>query len=432
MSGPLSGLKVVDFSRVLAGPHCAETLLNLGADVIKIEPPRGDLSRLAFPRIGEISGYYAQQNAGKRNVSVDLNVPGARDIVLKLCQDADIIVENFRPGTLQSFGVDYERIREINPAVVYASISGYGQHGPWRGRMAYAPTVQAETGITTNTARHFDRNLDATKSDSLSHADVYSGLHGVIAILAALHERQNTGIGQYIDIAMAAVMVSINERAHVDLSDVELGAERPVLGAADSAFFVGPNGESFVSPMSLVGSMSFPFYLAAMRRPDLVNDPRFRTPELRLQNLEALHAIIQKWIWTFENMASLDAQLDEAKIATGQLRELRELADSDWAEHWDATYEVPDRSGGTIEIPGLPWHFSRTAPDIAHRMPALQGEHNTAVLRELGYSDDEIRGFASSGVLVEPSAPASFSWPPEVDTALAEERGTSVPVASND
>jgi crotonobetainyl-CoA:carnitine CoA-transferase CaiB-like acyl-CoA transferase len=282
---PLEGIRVVDFSRVLAGPHCAKTLLDLGAEVIKLEPPGGDLSRKAFPSQGQVSGYYAQQNAGKRNVSIDLNVPGAREAALRLCDTADVIVENFRPGALASFGLGYESVSADNPGVVYASISGYGQHGAWRSRMAYAPTVQAETGITANTADHFERT-GTFRSDSLSHADVYSGLHAAIAILACLTERARTGRGQYIDVAMAAVMLSINERVHVDLSDAELGAERPILGATDGPFFTGPHGERFASPMSLVGSMSFPFYLAAMRRPDLGRDPRFRTPERRLRNLD--------------------------------------------------------------------------------------------------------------------------------------------------
>jgi crotonobetainyl-CoA:carnitine CoA-transferase CaiB-like acyl-CoA transferase len=228
-------------------------------------------------------------------------------VVAKLCDDADVIVENFRPGALAAFGLDYETVSVTNPRVVYASIRGYGQHGPFRSRMAYAPTVQAETGITANTMEHFGQT-GSMRSDALSHADVYSGLHAAIAILAALVSRERTGVGQYIDVAMAAVMVSVNERVHVDLSDEDLGDERPILGATDGPFFQGPNGERFASPMSLVGSMSFPFYLAAMRRPDLADDPRFLTPELRLRNLGALHQIVQDWIGTFSDMESLDAR----------------------------------------------------------------------------------------------------------------------------
>jgi crotonobetainyl-CoA:carnitine CoA-transferase CaiB-like acyl-CoA transferase len=414
---PLTGIRVVDFSRVLAGPHCAQNLLDLGADVIKIEPPSGDMARRAFPRIGEISGYYAQQNAGKRNISIDLNVEGAREIALRLCDEADIIVENFRPGTLAAFGLGYDDVAARNPDVVYASISGYGQHGSWRARAAYAPTVQAETGITQMSNAHWGAPADRPRSDSLSHADVYSGLHAAIAILAALNERSVTGRGQYIDVAMASVMLAINERVHVDLSDAELGDEPPILGATDCVFFIGPDGKRFISPVSLVSSFSFPFYLAAMRRPDIAADPRFATPQDRRRNLEALQEIVQRWMWTFTDVASLDAQLDEAKIPIGALRDISEFAETDWATHWGATRTVPDGAGGHITVPGRPWHFSgNTKPNGGadatetvdtgpepDRQPARQGEHNEQVLRELGYSDDEISNFASRGVLVHNS-----------------------------
>ena len=413
---PLDGIRVVDFSRVLAGPHCAKTLLDLGAEVIKLEPPSGDLSRRAFPGRGGISGYYSQQNAGKRNVSIDLNVPGARDIALRLCDTADVIVENFRPGALAAFGLDYESVAARNPGVVYASISGYGQHGPWRSRMAYAPTIQAETGLTATTADHFGRT-DQLRSDSLSHADVYSGLHAAIAVLACLTERERTGRGQYIDVAMAAVMLSINERVHADLSDEELGDERPILGATDGPFFTGPHGERFASPMSLVGSMSFPFYLAAMRRPDLGRDPRFLTPQLRLRNLEALHRIVQEWIWTFGDMEALDAQLDEAKIATGRVRSTREFADSDWAREWNAVRTVSDRSGGQITIPGRPWHFADQVAADQGQLAARQGEHNAQVLNELGFSAAEIAAFQASGALVQPGRNGAVGPPPDPDLA---------------
>jgi crotonobetainyl-CoA:carnitine CoA-transferase CaiB-like acyl-CoA transferase len=425
---PLEGIRVVDFSRVLAGPHCAKTLLDLGAEVIKLEPPGGDLSRKAFPRHGEISGYYSQQNAGKRNLSIDLNVPGARDVALRLCDTADVIVENFRPGALAAFGLDYEPVSARNPGVVYASISGYGQHGAWRSRMAYAPTVQAETGITANTVEHFDRT-DRLRSDSLSHADVYSGLHAAIAILACLTERAHSGQGQYIDVAMAAVMLSVNERVHADLSDEELGAERPILGATDGPFFVGPHGERFASPMSLVGSMSFPFYLAAMRRPDLGRDPRFLTPELRLRNLDALHHIVQDWIWTFADMETLDAQLDEAKIATGQVRTVKEFAASDWAREWNAIRAIPDRTGGEISIPGRPWHFAdQIAPD-ERQLAARQGEHNAEVLTELGFSAAEIGALEASGALIQPNQPSTSDSASNLGLAPEASAETGAPTA---
>lgn len=404
MALPLEGIRVIDFTRVLAGPHCTKHLLDLGAEVIKIEPPRGDISRAAFPRLDEISGYYAQQNAGKRNLSIDLNVPAARDAVLRLCDGADVVVENFRPGALASFGLGYDSVAARNPAVVYASISGYGQTGPWRTRMAYAPTVQAEVGFTRNTLQQFGVDGSDRRSDALSHGDVYAGLHAAIAVLAALHHRRVTGEGQYIDVAMAAVLTSLNERVHYDLSAAdELGAETPILGATDCAFFTSPEGQQFVSPMSLVGSMSFPFYLRAMRRPDLADDPRFRTPELRRQHLAELHAIVQTWIYSFDSMDSLDAQFDEAKIATGRLRDIAEFSATEWAKDWGITREVPDRHGGTITIPAPPWHFSGHDGTLAVQVPARQGEHNDEILKEVGLTGDQIDALRETGALIEPA-----------------------------
>jgi crotonobetainyl-CoA:carnitine CoA-transferase CaiB-like acyl-CoA transferase len=407
MSGPLSGIRVVDFSRVLAGPLCARTLLDLGAEVIKIEPPRPDVSRFAFPSKRGMSGYYAQQNAGKRNVSIDLNVPGARELALRLCDRADVVVENFRAGTLRFFGLDYPTLSARNPRLIYASITGYGQGGPWQGRMAYAPTVQAEAGFTAHSIRHYGDALVEPRTDSLSHADVYSGLQAAVAILAALHRRTETGKGQYIDVAMAATVMAVNERAHVDLNDAELGDEPAILGATDCPFFTGPGGEHFTVATSLVGSRTFPSYLRAMRRADLADDPRFATAAARRAHFAELHQIVQTWIMTFHNIGALDAQLDEAKIALGEVRSLRALSEMEWAEYWGAVQEVSDRNGGTYRLPGRPWLFSdEQLASLGD--PAFQGEHNRTIFAELGLSDDEIDDYVASGALVSFSPPATL------------------------
>jgi crotonobetainyl-CoA:carnitine CoA-transferase CaiB-like acyl-CoA transferase len=411
MGGPLSGLRVVDFSRVLAGPLCARTLQDLGAEVIKVEPPSPDVSRFAFPSTDGMSGYYAQQNAGKRNVSINLNLPGAHELVLKLCDKADVVVENFRAGTLGFFGLDYETLAQRNPRLIYASITGYGQGGPWRSRMAYAPTVQAEAGFTENSVRHYGDALAEPRTDSLSHADVYSGLQAVIAILAALNSRQVTGKGQYIDVAMAATLLAVNERAHIDLTDDDIGAEPAILGATDCAFFTGPEGEFFTVATSIVGSRTFPSWLRAMRRVDLLDDPRFANAAARRLNFGALHQIIQSWMLTFPDMATLDAQLDEAKIAMGQIRSIKDLAKSEWSDYWGAVQQVSDRSGGEYRLPGRPWRFSgEELTPIG--TPAFQGEHNVAVFSELGVSAAELKRLSDAGVLVThprvPEAKASI------------------------
>ena len=408
MAGPLDGLKVIDFSRVLAGPLCSRTLLDLGADVTKVEPPSADVARFSAPSDGKMSGYYAQQNAGKRNISLDLNVPKAREIALRLCDTADIIVENFRAGALASFGLDYASIAERNPKAIYVSITGYGQGGPWSSRMAYAPTVQAEAGFTANSMDHYSKALSSLRTDSLSHADVYAGMQGVIAVLAALHQRERTGIGQYIDVSMAATLMAVNEKAHIQLGALDPGDEPGVLGATDCPFFKAPDGSDIVVASSLVGSLTFRFFLAAMRRGDLVKDPRFATAASRKSNFDALHKIVQTWISSFPNNQTLDAQFDEAKIAMGEIRNLAELADTEWADYWGATQDVSDRAGGNYTLPGRPWKFS------ANRLeplgdPAFQGEHNHIICSELGFDLSEIAELEELGAITPASAVASES-----------------------
>jgi crotonobetainyl-CoA:carnitine CoA-transferase CaiB-like acyl-CoA transferase len=331
-------------------------------------------------------------------------VPGAGELALRLCDTADVVVENFRAGTLRFFGLDYETLAARNPRLIYASITGYGQGGPWQGRMAYAPTVQAEAGFTANSIRHYGDVLGEPRTDSLSHADVYAGLQAAIAILAALHRRETTGIGQYIDVAMAATLMAVNERAHVDLNDADLGAEPAILGATDCPFFIGPGGEHFTVATSLVGSRTFPSYLRAMRRADLADDPRFATAAARQMHFAELHRIVQTWIMTFRDIAALDAQLDEAKIALGEVRTLKKLSEMEWAGYWGAVQEVSDRNGGSYRLPGRPWRFSRE--ELAPLGdPAFQGEHNRAVFVELGFSDEQIDGYFGSGALLSMSIP---------------------------
>ena len=208
-----------------------------------------------------------------------------------------------------------------------------------------------------------------------------------------------SGQGQYIDVAMAATLLAVNERVHADLSEVDIGAEPAILGATDCSFFTGPNGEHFTVATSIVGSRTFPSWLRAMRRSDLMQDPRFASAASRRLNFGALHQIIQAWMLTFPDMATLDAQLDEAKIAMGEIRSIKELTETEWSDYWGAVQHVSDRNGGEYRLPGRPWHFS--AEELTPiGTPAFQGEHNRQVFRELGVSDDELTRLSDAGVLV--------------------------------
>ena len=193
--------------------------------------------------------------------------------------------------------------------------------------------------------------------------------------------------------------------AHVDLEDVDTGAEPAILGATDGPQFVGLGGVRFVAAQSIVGSLTFPNYLRAMRRADLARDERFSTAEQRTANYDALHAIIQTWIFTFPDLEALDAQLDEAKIAVGVVRSLRELAETEWADYWGAVREVPDRLGGTYRLPGHPWHFSEN--ELEETLPpAFQGEHNDLILKDLGLTEAEIEACIGANMLIRAPSPS--------------------------
>jgi CoA:oxalate CoA-transferase len=399
MNAPLDGIKVIDFTRVLAGPLCTKTLRDLGAEVIKIEPPSGDSGRGGVPHIGTMSVYYAQQNAGKRNLSLDLNWPEAKQIVADLCRDADVIVENFRPGTLARFGLGYEQVREFNPSVVYVSMSGYGQTGPWRNRPAFAPTVQAETGLTDILQKHYGFGSDKLMNDACSHADVYTGLQGAIAVLAALNHRNRTGEGQHVDVSMAATMLAVNERAGAQLSGVDTAGEPPALSAPESHIFRLPDGRQLTIAASPIYTPMFVRYCSMMRRTDLLLDSRFSTAPLRRQNLDALLGEVRAWILTFGDLEELQAQVSEAGLAVGVVRTTNELAESEWAAEWGAIVNIDDRSGGTMRMPGPPWRFSdATLPPPG--IPAFQGEHNVELLTEHNVDPELIEELRQRRVLL--------------------------------
>ena len=396
---PLDGLRVLDFTRVLSGPHCTRMLADLGAEVIKIEPPAGDVTRFTAPRRHGMPTYYAQQNTGKRSVSFDLSRSEGCDLALRLAEHVDVLVENFRPGVMAKFGLDYETVAARNPRVVYASITGYGATGAWRNRRAYAPVVQAETGLTKSQGDHGRDGVYRT--DRHSHADVYTSLDAAAGILAALYQRERTGRGQWIDVAMAQVMMYVNEHMHDDLWDDEIdpnwvrsfGNEyQPVVTVA--------NGDAVAIAGCPTAKGNFEMYMGAIERPDLIDDPRFATVADRSERLAEIEALIADYASRVPDAVALEARFSKFKLAVGQIRSTREIADSDWARERAAVVDVDDRGGGTIRIPNAPWKFS-DAPGVGVRgTPRYRGEDNAEVLGEvLGLSDDEITALASAGVL---------------------------------
>ncbi len=394
---PLDGIVVVDLTRVLSGPHCTRTLNDLGADVIKVEPPAGDLTRFSTPRRNGIATYFAQQNAGKRNVSLDLATEAGADILRDLTANADILVENYRPGVMDKLGLGPDALRAANPRLIYASISGYGQTGPWVHRRAYAPVVEAESGIIASQA---NARGGSRSKDPHSHADVYAGLELVSAILAALFQRERTGLGQSVDVSMAETMMYVNEHMHDALWDDDIDPQwirsfRP----GDYVVVTIGSGEQYIVSGHPAERGTFDLFAQAMGQSELADDERFIDVAARMANFDALREIIIDFAATVPDAETFERLFAQHKLATGRVREPGDLANTEWAAERGATVEVDDRSGGTIRIPNVPWRFSG-APDVAvSGIPKFRGEDNRTVLGELGYSDERIDQLEADGVV---------------------------------
>ena len=395
---PLEGVRVLDFTRVLSGPHATRMLADLGAEVIKVEPPMGDLTRFATPRINSQSYYFTQQNVGKKNISLDMTKPEAVEILKQLIARCDVVIENFRPGVMKKMGLDYEALRSSNPRLIYASISGYGATGPWVTRRAYAPVVNAETGITKFQG---DVRGGQYANDPHSHGDVYTALEASAAVLAALYQREHTQLGQYIDVSMAETMLYVNEHAHNHLwdDDVPEGtirsfqpADYPVLTVADGSMVVVSGHPAEKG--------TFDFFVGAMEKPELLSDERFKDIEHRLQHFNELMSIMLEWAKTVPTADEIEARLAKNQLACGRLRSVRELAETDWAESRGAIVNIDNRGTGTLRIPNSPWHFSGS--DTSTRGVAqYRGEDNRDVFSNIvGLDDETIANYERGNILL--------------------------------
>ena len=398
MQTPLNGIRVLDFTRVLSGPHCTRMLTDLGAEVIKIEAPDGDVTRFQAPRRHGMPSYFAQQNVGKRSVSIDLGRPEGTELALGMSEHCDIVVENFRPGVMARLGLGYDTLAARNQRLIFASITGYGQTGPWRDRRAYASVVQAETGITKSQG---DQRGGRYENDRHSHADVYTSLETASAILAALYQREHTGRGQWIDVAMAQTMLYVNEHTHDDLWEGEIDPDwirsfgnehHPVVEVA--------NGDRVIIAGHPAQKGTFEMFLATIGRPELADDPRFVTPADRQTHLGELQQYIRDFAATQPDAEALERHCEQNRLAVGAIRSVDQVARSEWADERGSIALVDDRGGGTLRLPNAPWRFG-DAPDVGLRgTPRYRGEDNAEVLHELlGIDADRVAELAADGVL---------------------------------
>ncbi len=385
-AGPLSGVRVLDLSRVLAGPYAGRLLCDMGAEVIKLEPPEGDESRQIAPRHDRGQSWlFTFSNVGKRSISIDLGKPGASDVVLALARVCDVVVENFRPGVLDRLGVGWTRIHEVNPRAVLLSINGFGSDSSFRERRAYAPIVHAATGLL----RDRSQLGQAPTQPRNAYSDVITALHGTVALLAALRVAEATGVGQRVEVPMFdATLASHSESGNVLLDPPDERVMNPIYDA-------GPHG--FIA----VGGAAPHVWLSLTAAfPGEVVDPS--PPGVSLdQKARARHAAIATWLAREPTQAALLDKLARAKLACAPVATLKEALLSPLATERELLTSVDDRRGGTRSVVRTPARFSASRNEIRGPAP-LPGEHGAEVLRELlGFDDAKLDALEASGVLVK-------------------------------
>ncbi len=396
---PLNGLVVLDLTRVLAGPYCTRLLADLGARVIKIERPgEGDEMRRSPHQLeagrDDQSSYFARVNAGKESVAVDLSQPRGREVVLDLARHADVAIENFTPGVAARLGCDYESIRTVRPDVVYCSISGFGQTGPWRLRPAFAHIVNAVSGLM-----HLEQGDEpAPRASNLQAADVLAASHACGAILAALWRRARTGRGACLDVSMLEALVAADSLSFASVLNggPEHGNPRP-------GMVVHPIGGRYLALQIVGAPRLWPRLLAAMDRPELAEDPRFATSEARRRYWRELRAVIGEWLSGFQSVEAALQVLAAARIPCApMLRPAEVITEPHLAERaFFPTVAHPARGG--VRVTASPYHVD--GKPVHPRGPAAYrvGEHTRQVLaRLLGYDEERIAELLAAGVIEAP------------------------------
>ncbi len=407
-SGPLAGLRVVDCSTVLAGPYCTMLLADLGADVVKVEPPEGDGTRgWGPPWVGEgetrTAAYYLSVNRNKRSIRLDLKRPEGVAILRDLLVGADVLVENYRAGVLERFGFDDASLRAINPGLVHLSISGYGPTGPDADRPGYDFVVQAEAGLMSITGDPDEDGGHPTKV-GVAISDVVTGLHGAVAVLAALAGRPTEAAagaspapGQRIDVsileATLAVLVNQAQNAFVAGSaPARRGNAHPNIVPYET--FVTADGEIAVA----VGSeRQWPRFCLAIGMAELATDPRFATNGARVEHRDELRPLIADQLLDRTSEEWL-ARLHDADVPAGPINDVAAAFAQPQAQARDMTATVEHPRLGPIRQVGIPFKLTSTPASIRSAPPML-GEHADEILSELGFDADAIARLRAEGVV---------------------------------
>ncbi len=394
-TGPLAGVKVLDLSRILTGPYCTMALADFGAEVIKIERPgAGDDTRhWGPPFIDGESAYYLSINRNKQSVTVNIATDEGREIIHKLARDADVVVENFRPGTAERLGVGYEQLRQINPRIIYCSISGFGQTGPYRDRPGYDALAQAMSGMMSITG---DPDGPPTKH-GMSIADIGAGMWALFAISSALFHREKTGQGQAIDVALMDAQISWLTYA---AGNYFASGQPPArFGSAHPSIVpYQPFETSDGYIMIAVGNdRLWQQFCEAAGHPELIDKPGYATGAERVTNREEVIATVAE-IMRQHSTDDWMQRLETAGVPAGPISTIDEVMTNPHVHAREMVIDLEHPTLGTIKNVGNPAKLSET-PARYTSAPPLLGQHTDQILKTLGYTPDQITTLRTQGII---------------------------------
>ena len=397
VGAPLEGIRVLDLGRYQAGPRCALMFARMGAEVIKVESVRGDESRANGPRVRGQSAYWVQYNSGKKSLAINLRTDKGKEVLRELVKVSDILLQNFRPGTIDIMGFGYETLKALNPKIIMINVSAYGQYGPNREKVGFDPIGQAMGGLMSLTGYG---DLPPIKT-YFPLIDRITALHACIGALAALREREISGVGQALEVCLADTGFTVNEIPISAYLGGGVETER-----ADSA--VGGGGTPFggmyetADGYIILAAGNDNMWLRiceALGKPEWLDDPRFANRELRTQNGDVLEAAIASWL-KGRTTKQADETLSGFSIPCAPVNTTEQAAQEPQLHEREIMMEVPDPVAGTMWVSGKSIKFSRT-PMVVGSAPTV-GEHTREILRGIaGYSDAEVDALVAEEVVGE-------------------------------